>query len=249
MDEMKYSMTVIGKFTNITELNLSGFSMHSEYSFMLDHDVIKSDLKSAFKGFNNLKRLRINSIKFKNSLESFLQHLRNPLEYLNISSCGLNDADLVYLANSMHATCLNNLVLRDNELAAHIRSLGLLLNKCAKQMEILDLGCNSFTSDMCMQLLDEIVRMPKLKMLVTLDVLTFDNYVKMADKLNACKSFVSWRINFSSDYYSQSVRIRNKSKFRKFKTQYVKSIENRFVRNVKITINDPDINYILNEIF
>lgn len=101
-----------------------------------------------------------------------------------------------------------------------------------------------------MTLVDEMAKMPRLKLLVTLNLFTFDNYLKIADKLNRAPSFLAWRLNFSTDYYQLSVKIRSKFKFRKFKSDYLKSLQNKFdARPVKITINDPDLNYILHEIF
>lgn len=111
------------------------------------------------------------------------------------------------------------------------------------------MGCNTFSYEDYMTLIWEISKMPRLKMLVTLNLFTFDNYLKIADKLNEARSFMAWRLNFSTDYYEQSVKIRSKFKFKKFKNDYLKSLQNKFdSRPVKITINDPDLNFILHEV-
>lgn len=244
------------QFPNIYELNLSAFGRDNILSILLDNEEIRNDLADALSGFKNLKRLRLNMPNCKNRLEFLLAGLKQPLEYLNLTSCGLTERDLRYLTDSIHTNSLRNLVLSNNDLTHESAAIISLLKKCSNTLEVLDLGCNSFDYNTYYKIVTEgISKLHNLKMLITLDVFTFDNYLKLADKLSCLRRFLSWRINYSADYYEQSVRIKNKYKFRKFKNDYTKTLENKFDSNltkntvVKITINDPDLNYILNEIF
>lgn len=138
--------------------------------------------------------------------------------------------------------------LNNVELSNKFTQLLKLLRKVGSNLEVLDMGNNSFDFDSYMELIDVIVKMPRLKMLVTLDLFTFANYQQIANKLSNMKSFISWRINFSSDYYAESVKIKNKNKFRRFKQEYIKHLENKFDSNVRITINNPDLSSIINHI-
>ena len=54
------------------------------------------------------------------------------------------------------------------------------------------MGCNTFSYEDYMTLIWEISKMPRLKMLVTLNLFTFDNYLKIADKLNEARSFMAF---------------------------------------------------------
>lgn len=253
--EANYVGRLIKKFKNINELNLSAFGREGNLAILLDNEEFRNELADAFKVLNNLKRLRLNVPGCKYRLEFLLSGLKQPLEYINLTSCGLVDSDLRFLINSIHVTTIQNLVLSNNDLSHDFTSIINLLKKCAGTLEVLDLGCNSFDYATYVKIFDEgIANIQSLKMLITLDVFTFDNYLKIADRLSGFKNFLSWRINYSADYYEHSVRLKNKFKFRKFKNDYIRTLENKFDpsldknHKVKITINDPDLNYILNEI-
>lgn len=254
LNEAMYTFNLVNKFSNVLELNLSAFGQESYLSCLLDHTCALDALSNCLTELKHLKRLRLNIPGCKNRLGYILANLTCPLEYLNLTSCGLGEQDLDFLANSMHTQSINNLVLSNNDLGNQCNAVIRLLRKMASNMQILDLGCNSFQFDAYFKIVNEvIVKMDNLRMLVTLDVFKFDHYVKIAEKLSLLDKFVSWRINYSSDYYEKSAKIKNRYKFKKFKQDYVEALERKFStnnasRSVKITINDPDLNFILNGI-
>ncbi|CAF0837130.1 unnamed protein product [Brachionus calyciflorus] len=204
-NEVMYTSNLIKKFKNIQDLNLSAFGRESLLNTILDNGSTTEALKNSLSELKNLKRLRLNIPGCKNKLKLLLENLSRPLEYLNLTSCGLNENDLKFLMESIHVNTIDNLVLSNNDLNAHSDAIICLLKKMKSNLHILDLGCNSFSFDVYYKILNEgISCLTNLRLLVTLDVFTFENYLRIAERLSFLRKFISWRINYSSDYYEKS---------------------------------------------
>ncbi|RNA34549.1 Leucine-rich repeat-containing 14 sw [Brachionus plicatilis] len=172
LNEAMYTFNLVNKFSNVIELNLSAFGQESYLSCLLDHTCALDALSNCLTELKHLKRLRLNIPGCKNRLGYILANLTCPLEYLNLTSCGLGEQDLDFLANSMHTQSINNLVLSNNDLGNQCNAVIRLLRKMASNMQILDLGCNSFQFDAYFKIVNEvIVKMDNLRMLVTLDTM------------------------------------------------------------------------------
>ncbi|RNA17162.1 leucine-rich repeat-containing 14-like, partial [Brachionus plicatilis] len=116
LNEAMYTFNLVNKFSNVLELNLSAFGQESYLSCLLDHTCALDALSNCLTELKHLKRLRLNIPGCKNRLSYILANLTCPLEYLNLTSCGLGEQDMDFLANSMHTQSINNLVLSNNDL-------------------------------------------------------------------------------------------------------------------------------------
>ncbi|XP_072044365.1 leucine-rich repeat-containing protein 14-like [Amphiura filiformis] len=142
-DMFHNGLKLLERLTNLSSLDLS-------YTFydILNYEPsrwsnIYAELGSTFSKLPNLIHLNLEGNRLSNQLRTLLQRIQKQLSTLQVDFCQLNELDISYLANSLHAKQLQNLSIGSNNLSKDPESLFKLLTSCG---ETLQYCCLSATS-------------------------------------------------------------------------------------------------------
>lgn len=141
MCERRSAMTLasnISRFISVRCLDLGSCAFD-----LADHQQAVEMMAYALGQLPRLERLSLAHNRVEGCLATLLTPLQQGLELLDLSSCYLNDDDLVYLGESFHRTTLRSLSLAANELGFHWEQLLPLVDKLGS-LRILDLSSNDF---------------------------------------------------------------------------------------------------------
>ena len=177
--------------------------------------------------------------------ETIFSKLEKPLEYLNLASCNLSKFNFEQFIGSKHAQSLTNLNLNDTDIANQTENVVKLLRKCASTLQIVNLGLNNFKFEDYLRIMNEIVKMPNLKMLITCQRYNLEEYLRIASKLTDLASLISWRIEYSTDIVNEIISMKNKYKIRRKRKEYRELFSKIFNGRVKIIINEVGLDLAL----
>lgn len=99
----------IKKFHSLQRLDLQDCNIYLQEGVTRSRTVARSALCGLFGGFDHLRRLDLSFNYLMGCLGELLDALRQPLEFLSVRSCDLNERDLASLAESKHAPHLREL--------------------------------------------------------------------------------------------------------------------------------------------
>lgn len=99
----------IKKFRRLQRLDVQDCNIYLQEGVTRSRTVARSALSSLFGSFDHLRRLDISFNYLLGCLGELLDALRQPLEFLSVRSCDLNETDLRNLAESKHAPHLREL--------------------------------------------------------------------------------------------------------------------------------------------
>ena len=99
----------IKKFHSLQRLDLQDCNIYLQEGVTRSRTVARSALCGLFNSFDHLQRLDLSFNYLLGCLGELLDALRQPLEYLSVRSCDLNERDLACLAESKHAPHLREL--------------------------------------------------------------------------------------------------------------------------------------------
>lgn len=144
MCERRSAMTLasnISRFISVRCLDLGSCAFD-----LADHQQAVEMMAYALGQLPRLERLSLAHNRLEGCLAILLTPLQQGLELLDLSSCCLNDDDLIYLGESFHRKTLRSLSLAANELGFHWEQLLPLVDKLGygTNLRILDLSSNDF---------------------------------------------------------------------------------------------------------
>ncbi|XP_060595656.1 uncharacterized protein LOC132749776, partial [Ruditapes philippinarum] len=99
----------IMKFTNLQSLDIQDCNLYLQEGITRSRTATRSRLCNMFSAFHHLHRLDISFNFLIGCLGELLDALQNPLDYLSVRGCDLNETDLNNLAKSKHAPHLREL--------------------------------------------------------------------------------------------------------------------------------------------
>ena len=99
----------IKKFHSLQRLDLQDCNIYLQEGVTRSRTVARSALCGLFSGFDHLQRLDLSFNYLLGCLGELLDALQQPLEFLSVRSCDLNERDLASLAESKHAPHLREL--------------------------------------------------------------------------------------------------------------------------------------------
>ena len=99
----------VKKFHKLQRLDIQDCNIYLQEGVTRSRTVARSALSNLFTSFDHLRRLDLSFNYLLGCLGELLDALQQPLEYLSVRSCDLNEADLTSLAESKHAAHLREL--------------------------------------------------------------------------------------------------------------------------------------------
>lgn len=240
---MYFAASLVEKFNTISELV---FCVCGDGTHILENQAVRNKVIDAFENLKNLRRLKLDlPITNHNVYETIFSKLEKPLEYLNLASCNLSKFNFEQFIGSKHAQSLTNLNLNDTDIANQTENVVKLLRKCASTLQIVNLGLNNFKFEDYLRIMNEIVKMPNLKMLITCQRYNLEEYLRIASKLTDLASLISWRIEYSTDIVNEIISMKNKYKIRRKRKEYRELFSKIFNGRVKIIINEVGLDLAL----
>lgn len=99
----------IEKYRDLQSLDMQDCNIYLQEGITRSRTLARSQLVKTFQCFNHLHRLDLSFNYLVGCLGEILEGLQQPLDYLSVRGCDLNENDLTSLANSKHAAHLREL--------------------------------------------------------------------------------------------------------------------------------------------
>ncbi|XP_055976763.1 melanoma antigen preferentially expressed in tumors [Sorex fumeus] len=137
LSEQSLFATQLGRICNLRSLKLAYY----HWAFSPEAEQSSSYFLSQLGQLGHLKKLHLAYSYLSGNLHQVLSCLQTPLHTLEIRSCTLLNADITYLSQSLHATCLKKLDLSGNSLSHVVPGpLETLLQEVSGTLQHLDLN-------------------------------------------------------------------------------------------------------------
>ena len=156
---------------------------------LTDDPRLVDTIAAALGQLPQLQRLSLAHNSMTSYLGQFLSQLSHGLALLDVSCCGLNEDDLLYLGDSIHCLSLHSLNLGSNELGSYWHLLLPLLDKLgsSSNLRFLDLSSNEFVESQFVTLCRKsLVSLPSLSLLdLSWHELTLATMIEMIELLSS----------------------------------------------------------------
>lgn len=208
MEDMLFQLILRGvaRFTKLRALDIGDCSI-SVIGKTRVRTALRNRIVYLFSTFTDLCRLDLHKSELTGNLRELLEALPRSLEYLNLSSCSLQDEDLQYLADCKHTASLRELHLSSLVRRGEIESPDSIL-QCIQaftpQLSILEVQNNEISDEHIGTLCDIICQFKHLKLLdASYNFLGQESLLKLVEAAAKCQSMQCTAINllpiFGSD--------------------------------------------------
>ncbi len=172
MEDMlfQYILKGVARFPNLQALDVGNCSISLTGRTRV-RSALRSRILTFYRSFTQLTRLDIRKSELTGNLEGLLDALQTPLEYLNISSCSLNEDDLRSLSQCRHTHSLRELHVSSLVHKGDLKTPDCILD-CVENMTdnlvVLEIQNNDIGNDHHDRLCELVLQFKQLKMLDTL---------------------------------------------------------------------------------